>query len=138
MFAVYLVLAVPCVAFLLMAFFSGRRWRPWAVLGIILFGGLLLWFRWSQYENYRANQLSVVGVYFLTSYPNCEACVLELREDKSYTVVDNRRVVEQSNWHHEVGGDYWITYLDSDKSQLGTGRYKYERYVLKYSQSTSK
>ena len=62
------------------------------------------------------------------------SCYLELRENMTYIVVDKGKIIESSNWHYEVGGDYFITYLDNDRHQLGSGNYSYERYKLKYSE----
>ena len=57
----------------------------------------------------------------MTTYRNCDSCYLELKENMTCIVVNKGKIIEQSNWHYEVGGDYWITYLDNDKHQLGSG-----------------
>ena len=86
-----------------------------------------------QKQLYRNSQLDKVGIYYLTNNPKCELCYLELKEDMTYTIINKGEVIEKSNWHFESGGDYWITYLDNDKSQLGFGNYEYKHYKQKYS-----
>jgi hypothetical protein len=49
-------------------------------------------------------------------------------------VFNNNKEVEKGDWHYEVGGDYWITYLNGRKSILGEGIYSYQKYNLKYSE----
>ena len=133
-YVIYFVLGLACIIFLLLTFTSKKSIKPWTLIASILFCFLFFTFKSCQKENYKQNQLSVVGTYYLTSYPNCDSCYLELRENMTYIVVDKGKIIESSNWHYEVGGDYFITYLDNDRHQLGSGDYSYERYKLKYSE----
>ena len=84
-------------------------------------------------ENYKKNQLEQVGIYYLTQYQNCDNCYAILKENMTYNIVKNRKIVESGKWHYEIGGDYFITYLENG-NQLGSGNYEYGKYVLKYKQ----
>jgi hypothetical protein len=51
----------------------------------------------------------------------------------TYKIYSNKAVIEEGNWNHKSGGDYWITTLEN-KGQLGSGEYAYKKYKLKYKQ----
>jgi len=132
-YVVYFMLGLHCIIFIVLTITSKKSTKPWTLLASLMFVFLFFNFKSCQDNNYKRNQLSVVGVYYLTNYPNCDSCYLELKENMSYVIVNEGKVIEQSNWHYEVGGDYWIIYLDNDRHQLGSGEYFYERYKLKHS-----
>lgn len=134
-YVIYFILGLSCIAFLLLTFSSKKYKKIWTIIASVIFGYLFFYFKSCQQQNYKQNQLSVVGTYYLTNYPDCNSCYLELKEDKTYVIVNKGKIVESSNWHYEVGGDYWITYLDNDKCQLGFGNYIYRDYKLKYPDS---
>ncbi|MFL5748428.1 MAG: hypothetical protein ACJ751_27395 [Niastella sp.] len=50
----------------------------------------------------------------------------------TYIIVSKGKIVETSIWHYEMGGDYFITFLNNDSDQLGSGAYAYKDYKLKY------
>lgn len=129
---IYFLLGLACVMFFGLTFTVKRKNRIWTALAGCFFVFLLFKFKFYSNDVYKKNQLSKVGVYYLTNYPDCDSCVLELKENQKYVVINNGRVVEQSNWHYKVGGDYFIVYLDNDKHQLGSGDYAYTKYKLKY------
>jgi hypothetical protein len=131
-YVIYAVLAMACIISLLLSFTSKKQTKPWAFIASLLFAFLFFGFRSCQKSNYKENQLSVVGTYYLTSYPSCDSCYLELKEDMTYLVMNKGKIVESSNWYYEVGGDFFITYLNNDKYQLGSGNYSYKDYTLKY------
>ena len=131
-YIIYIVLGLPCVILLIVTITADKSIKLWTLIASLLFGLLLFSFKSCQDNHYKKNQLSVVGIYYLTNYPKCDSCLLELKEDMTFTIEKNGKVIEQSNWHYEVGGDYWITYLNNDRSQLGSGEYAYEDYKLKY------
>jgi hypothetical protein len=129
---IYFVLGLGSLLFLALAFISKRTTKIWASLAALFFGSLFFSFRSWQNDNYKKNQLSQVGKYYLTDYPNCNSCIIELKENLTYEVTNSGKIIEQSNWHFEVGGDYWITYLDNDNYRLGSGKFTYKKYKLKY------
>jgi hypothetical protein len=131
-YVIYFILGLLSVVFLILTIKSKNSIKPWTLIACILFGFLLYCFKSFQNDKYRKNQLSVVGVYYLTNYPDCDSCYIEIKENMTYIVVNKGKIAEQSIWHYEVGGDYWITYLDNDRHQLGYREYSYEFYRLKY------
>ena len=132
-YLIYVLLGLTGVVFFLWTYTSKKVRKPWTLLGGLFFTFLLFYFKSCQNENYKRNQLSQVGKYYLTDYPNCKSCYIELKENMTYNVIDDGKIIETSNWHYESGGDYWITYLDNDKYQLGNGKFNYKKYELKYS-----
>lgn len=97
-------------------------------------GFIFLFFKFKSFEkdSYIIDQQRQVGVYYLTQYPNCNNCFVTLKENMTYEIIKDKKVVEAGKWHHVIGGDYSITYLGDGGRQLGSGDYEYEKYVLKY------
>lgn len=58
--------------------------------------------------------------------------MLELKEDNTYRVTSEEKQLEQGDWHYEVGGDYFIVYMNNDTDQLDHGRFEYTESILKY------
>ena len=79
---------------------------------------------YSQYSNQIEAELEYVAKYYLSAYPNCDSCVLQLKRDNSYSVTLNGNELEHGNWKYRSGGDYWIVDIGA-YGQLGTGKYKY-------------
>ncbi len=129
---IYFILGLPCIIFLILTITSKKSSKEWNFLSSLMFGSLFFYFKSCQDESYKRDQLSVVGVYYLDNYPNCDSCYLELKENMKYIIVNKGEIIEQSNWHFEAGGDYFILYLDNDRNQLGSGKYSYQHYQLKY------
>ncbi|MES2662385.1 MAG: hypothetical protein V4629_03685 [Pseudomonadota bacterium] len=129
---IYFVLGLGTLLFLALTFTAKRTIRVWAGLGTLFLGFLLFSFKSCQSDNYKENQLSQVGLYYLTDYPNCDSCIIELKENQTYEVTKHGQIIERSDWHYEVGGDYWITYLDNNNYQLGSGKFAYKKSKLKY------
>jgi hypothetical protein len=131
-YIIYFVLGIACIFFVRLTFTTKRQNKIWTGFAGLFF--IFLLFKYHSYlsNSYKKNQLSQVGLYYLTNYPNCDSCVLELKENQTYQIKRKGQIIEQSNWHYEVGGDYFILYLDNDKHQLGSGDYAYEKYNLKY------
>ena len=90
---------------------------------------LIIWTSY-RYYSHRAAQPNYVGKYLLTEYPKCASCILELRGDNFYQVIENERVIEEGEWSYDSGGDYWIVEI-GEHGQLGTGDFKYSEKVSK-------
>ena len=133
-YVVFLFLAVGALHFFVLASKTKKVKKLLALLAGAFFCYLL--YAYSSYlsESHKNEQLRQVGIYYLTNYPDCENCILELKEDMTYEVRNNGNVIKKSDWHYESGGDYWITYLDNDNHQLGSGDYSYQKYKRKYSE----
>lgn len=131
-YLIYVFLVLGAVGFIYLTFYLKKSRKPWTILGCILCCFLFFNYRSCLKDAYKRSQLTQVGIYYLTEYPNCDNCKLELKEDMTYEVRSNGKVIEKSNWHYEVGGDYWITYLNNDNHHLGSGNYAYKEYDLKY------
>jgi hypothetical protein len=102
-----------------------------ALAGSMIFCVLFFVFKSSQERNYRDSQIRQVGVYILKDFHGCLDCQVELKEDMTYVISDGVSILESSNWHFEMGGDYFITWLDIDRKQLGSGDYEYIKFVSK-------
>lgn len=114
-----------------------KSYKPWTLFCSILCCFLFFSYKSCFDKAYQQSQLNHVGFYYLIQYPNCDSCILELKEDMTYEIRNKGRIIEKSNWHYESGGDYWITWLDNDKKQLGSGDYAYEHYKLKYARQNN-
>nr|WP_288836388.1 hypothetical protein [uncultured Flavobacterium sp.] len=130
---IYLLLGLGALMLLVLTFKQKKSYKPWTLLGSFFCCALFFAYKYFSDEAYQKSQLSQVGLYHLTNYPNCDDCILQLKEDMTYEVKNRDKIIERSDWHYESGGDYWITWLDNDRYQLGFGKYSYERFRLKYS-----
>jgi hypothetical protein len=84
----------------------------------------------SYYSGENKAEKAQIRICQLTAYPNCHPCELELKENKTFVVRQNKSIREIGTWHFESGQDYWITYLN-EYGQLGTGKYSYQESHLK-------
>jgi hypothetical protein len=128
----YFVLGLACVIFFRLTIKAKRQKKIGAGIAGLFCIFLLFNYKSCVADSYKKNQLTRVGLYYLTNYPDCDSCVLELKENQTYQITKRGQIIEQSNWHYEVGGDYFILYLGNDNHQLGSGDYAYEKYKLKY------
>ena len=99
---IYLIIALGAVVCVVWNFQTKKPQKLWTSLGSIFFLILLFSFRSCLKTAYKNEQLRQVGVYYLTSYPNCPNCILELKEDMTYEIRSRNKVIEKSNWHYEV------------------------------------
>ena len=129
-YIIYFLLGLASIAFLIVAITTRRQHKLRAGIMAVISGFLLIGFNTCRNNNYAANQLTQVGLYYLSTYPHCDSCILELKENQTYEVTSRGKIIEQSNWHYEVGGDYLIVYLDNNKHQLGYGDYKFDKFKL--------
>ncbi len=129
-YIIYIILGFLFLVFLILGLLSKTTKRTFFNI-CIFFGFVLIVFKSCQYNSYLNNQNNQVGIYYLTNYPNCDSCYLELKENMTYIIVKDGENIRNGTWHHESGGDYWITYLDGKKHQLGSGDYSYTNYKLK-------
>lgn len=104
-----------------------------ATISLVALVALLTFFAYNSYRVDNDWEQRALGIYQLTSYPNCPACVLELREENVFVVRHYNSIRETGHWRFESGQDYWITYLN-EHDQLGSGKYRYTKYHLKYPQ----
>ena len=91
----------------------------------------LVFFSYFQYHSYKSKEQSQVGMYYLTAYPDCWGCKLELLDDNTYVVTDPNKLLEEGQWRYDEGSDYSIVTLNQKGIQLGSGIYQYQRYKLK-------
>lgn len=129
-YIIYVVLALFFLIFLILGLSSKTTKKAFFIISIF-FGLLLVAFKSCQYISYLNDQNNQIGIYYLTSYQNCNSCYLELKEDMTYVIFEDGKNIRNGTWHHESGGDYWITYLDDKKNQLVSGDYSYKNYKLK-------
>jgi len=128
---IYFILGLSFVTFLILSLTSKKTKKPFMIISIF-FGLLMIIFKSCQYKGYINDQKEQVGIYYLTKYPNCNSCYIELKEDMTYVIEKSGGIIKKGTWHHESGGDYWITYLDGENYQLGSGDFSYTDYKLKY------
>jgi len=131
-FLVYLTLGAFCFLFLIAVFLVKRWYKIIAIACLVLCSYFLIRFKLYNDESERKSQLDHVGIYYLSKYPNCDSCYIQLNENMKYKVFKRGQEIEQGDWHYESGSDYWITYLNGERDQLGFGIYTYTNYRLGY------
>jgi hypothetical protein len=135
-FIVYLIYAI-LAGLTIFSLFQFKKNKKSALLSFVIFLSLLIWYSYTQHQHKKSNQLSEVGVYDLTNYPNCPKCKIELSENLTFKVINESEVLEKGRWNYELGGDYSTTHLYSHRylkkdEQLGYGRFEYKKYQLRY------
>ncbi|WP_298757108.1 hypothetical protein [uncultured Psychroserpens sp.] len=124
-FGIYGILIIPII--LTFIVFTKRK-KKWSGFIYILISSIpLMLFSYSQYQNNRESELLYVGTYYLTDYYECKSCIIKLKEDNTYSVINNDHEIESGKWNYRSGGDYWIVDL-GDYGQLGSGKFKYTKY----------
>ena len=120
---IYVILSIPPI--LIVIRLKRKKTFPVKKLTYLVIAIIPLFlFSYSQYTNHRNAELQYVGVYYLTDYPNCISCVLNLNANNSYKVVFDQEIIEQGKWKYSSGGDYWIVDI-GEHGQLGSGKYRY-------------
>ena len=90
---IYFVLGVGCLMFLVLTITSKKSKKVWMLIPSLLFGYLLFSFKSLQDDSYKKNQLNQVGVYYLTNYHGCNSCYIELKENMTYIVINNGKII---------------------------------------------
>ena len=130
-FMIFFILGLICIVYFIKALGAdSSRKKRYLITSSIVFL-LFTFLKSGKDRSYLQAQMGEVGIYYLTDYPNCDSCYIDLKENMTYNIINQGKVVETSNWHHEEGGDYWITYLNNDRYQLGSGEMAYKKYKLK-------
>ena len=125
-FAMYFFLIIGSITFLVSAWLSKVKYKQtvYIILGILCLVVSIAWFVSSKITFHKW-ELEHVGIYYLDDYPNCLSCELELKTDKTFIVSEGKKILEKGDWHFEIGGDYFIIYLNGEDDQLGSGKFKY-------------
>jgi len=132
-YVIYGVFIILSIAFFMRTLISKKKWAKWIWGSATAFWFTCLIFFAIHMKNVkRSNDLSIVGTYNLTQYPNCINCKAVLDENYTFTITNGIKVFEKGIWRYEVGGDYFVIYLNKNGDQLGSGDYKYNTYKLKY------
>ncbi|HEX8330328.1 MAG TPA: hypothetical protein VF629_22550 [Hymenobacter sp.] len=105
--------------------------RRKAAVGFVALAALLIFFVFRKQQLDKDREQDKLGTYYLTHYPNCRPCELELRENNTFVVRQYNAIRATGRWRFESGQDYWITYLN-EHDQLGSGKYQYTEYRLKH------
>lgn len=77
-----------------------------------------------DYLKYRADHL---GTYYLVSYPKCSTCVLVLKDDNTFEVKQQNRILEKGAWDLKFNYNFC---MNNDGDQLGTGRFQYYDFKI--------
>ena len=125
-FAIYFFLIIGSVTFFVSAWLSRAKSKRtiYTILAILFLVISIVSFVSSKMAFHKWES-EHVGVYYLNEYPNCIDCELELKANKTFIVSEGKKILEKGDWHFEVGGDYFIVYLNGEDDQLGSGRFKY-------------
>lgn len=122
---IYLILCVPPIWIILLLILRGKKFRTKGITYLLIGLIPLTVFSYNQYSNHKDAEIKFVGFYYLTEYPDCNPCKLNLKENNTFTVYNGKEEIERGKWKYRSGGDYWI--VDIGKyGQLGSGKYKYE------------
>ncbi|CAN5546654.1 hypothetical protein BH11BAC3_BH11BAC3_22330 [soil metagenome] len=122
---IYVLLALGFLIFLSASVFVKRRKIMYFVWSVV-FASLFYIYHTNNKNTYKISQLQYVGSYDLTNYPNCDSCILIFKEDNTYNVTKNSKIIESGDWHYDFGADYFIVYINQEKERLGHGRFKYQ------------
>jgi len=123
----YILLAIPPIWMIwLLIFRKNKLKRKRRITLLIILSVPIIMFRYKQVSNHRQAELQYVGTYYLTDYQNCKSCVLKLRDDNTYSVLNGKEETENGAWKYLSGGDFWIVEIGKH-GQLGTGEYNYNR-----------
>ena len=132
-YVIYFILALLGFSFWANAYMSTERTsKILSSIAGLIFVGLIVWLKICQFQDRRQENLEAVGIYYLTNYPDCNSCSIELKEDLTYAVLKTNAVLETGDWHTDSYADFWATYLNGERDQLGSGKYEYKTYALKY------
>lgn len=123
-FLIYIMLTIPFVLIIGLLLLKRRNYKFTHLIYLLLCSAPLLAFSYQHYNKHRQAELKYVGEYKLTNYLDCEACILVLYEDNTYTVYNKVYVVEFGEWKFRGGGDYFMVDIGK-KEQLGSGKFKY-------------
>lgn len=135
LYVIYYFLLATGLIFLILTFFVKRKIKFITIIFSVISIFLFFQFKSCKEENYKIVQKRQVGIYYLTEYPNCKDCFVRLNDNMTYDVVKNDKIIETSNWHYEIGQDYFITYMNNGKDQLGYNRFSYDKYKKKYNEN---
>lgn len=132
-YIIYGIFLIGGISFLVLAWLATTNklkiiYFLFGIISIICFTGILL----SSRNALRKSELDYVGTYDLDNYPNCQNCILELKENNTF-IVQNQNdniVLEKGDWHYESGGDYIIVYINGESDQLGSGKFSYSNLIL--------
>jgi hypothetical protein len=80
----------------------------------------------NDYTKYKVSKYRYPGKYFLKTYPNCDTCVLLLKENNTYMVLKDSSHLEYGNWNYKSGDSTKVN-IGVD-GQLGEGNYTYDTY----------
>ncbi len=131
-YVIYIVLAIISVNYLVKGYLADKGRKRKFVWGII-FGALFISYAGCDYLGNKSMQKDHMGKYYLTQYPGCDStCYIELHADMTYSVMKKEKEIETGDWHHEAAADYFITYLNGEKDQLGGNEYDYYYFEPKY------
>ncbi len=125
---IYFVLSAPALLLLGLLVLNRKSLRTLHYIYFIVASIPLVLFSTYRYTEHREAELEWVGYYYLTDYPNCLKCVLELDAGNRYRVFENDSTLESGQWDYDHGGDYFIVSL-GEYGQLGSGKYAYHEYL---------
>jgi hypothetical protein len=136
LYLIYAFLIVMSLGFLVLVFVVNKKNRTLPIVFCAISILLLFWFKSCNDQGDKLQQLRQVGTYYLTQYPDCPDCDLVLEKSQQYKIIKEGKIIGTGDWHFEWGQDYFITYLNGNSDQLGSGKYAYKVYNLKYTEET--
>jgi hypothetical protein len=123
---IYLVLLSLPLVFFFILLAKGKKYYKKGIAYFVV-ASIPLFVKISHdYTEYKESTYRHPGKYILTTYPNCDSCVLLLNEDKTYVILKDTLQIEHGNWSYK-NGDQAIVKLKTD-GQLGIGNYSYDTY----------
>jgi hypothetical protein len=124
----WMILCGGIVSLILIIILKGFSKKAISAVSCLLCGALFLFISKEAKSDERRKQLEHVGTYYLTNYPNCDSCIAVLKDDNKYEVKEYEQTIEKGNWRFEGGGDYLIVYMNNDSSELGSGRFQFNKF----------
>lgn len=121
---IYAIVILPPLVMLIIMLLNGKKFFKKGLRYLFFTSIPLMLLVIFDITNHKNEELGYVGVYYLTEYPDCTSCQLELKENNTYTITKGDREIESGSWNYRSGSDYWIVDI-GEFGQLGTGNYAY-------------
>ena len=121
---IYLILCIPPLLIIALLVLREKEFLTKGLIYLTLALLPIILFSHHQYAKHREAELKYVGTYYLSEFPNCDSCILHLKDNNSYSVTTQEHEIENGAWEYCSGSDYFIVYI-GEYGQLGGGDYKY-------------
>ncbi len=122
------ILCLPPLIFIVIMILNGKKFFLKGFKYLLFASIPLIAVLLFNYANQRGKELRYVGTYYLNKYPNCNSCVLNLKENNKYIISKNNYPIEKGTWNY-IKNEYWTVQIGKNGT-LGRGVYSYRKKKL--------